>query len=84
MLRPLSILLGESHHLTHVNHDFRERQPVMLLLHNSRFDGETQRIDEREKVFVVPGDEITWQPDNRNWGVFHERFGGGKASPVAP
>src|SRR4030088_3076204 len=30
----------------------------------------------REEAFVVPGDEITRQLDNRDWGVFHERFGG--------
>jgi len=82
--RLLSVLLGRAHHLTHVNDDFGEREPVLLLFGHFRFDGQAQRINERKKVFVVLGDEIAWKPDNRNWRVFHERFGGGKASPVAP
>jgi len=46
MLRPLSVLLGEAHHLTHVNYDFRERQSVLLFFRHLRFHGEAQGIYE--------------------------------------
>jgi hypothetical protein len=67
-----------------MNYDFSERQSVLLLFRNFRFHGEPERIYEGKEIFVVLGYEITREPDNRDWGVFHERFGGGKASPVAP
>ena len=84
VLGPLSVLLSEPHHLPDMNYDLSEGEPVLLLFRNFCFHGESQRIYEGKKVFVVPGYEIARQPDSRDWGVFHKRFGGRKASPVAP
>jgi hypothetical protein len=76
-----SIGLREPYHFTHFDDDLGERKSALLLCDYLRSYGSAKRIDERKEPFVVPGNEIIGRPIN---GVFHERPGGRKASPVAP
>lgn len=65
-LRLFRLFLGEAHHLTHLDDDLGEREAVPLPFRYSRPYGGAKRIDEREKPFVVLGDEIIRQPGKRN------------------
>jgi hypothetical protein len=68
--------LCQSYHRPHLNDDLGKWQSALLPLGYSGSHRVAKGVYEREKPFVVPGDEIVGMPRNRGWVVFQKRLGG--------
>lgn len=69
-LRSFRLLFCKLRHLSDRDNDFRERGLPYLLSGYFLSYGEAERVDEREKPFVIMRDQITGNPGNWDRRVF--------------